>query len=403
MNAAALHIGGMPGETKTATGVTRVTLSDFRCYARLRLDADLRPAVLTGPNGAGKTNLIEALSFLTPGRGLRRARLAEVTRRDAGDGAGWAVAATVQTPSGPVEVGTGRESGQGEGRGGSGEPRDRRVVRIDGETVRGQVALAEVASAVWLTPAMDRLFVEGASARRRFLDRLAFGLDTGHAARVSAYENALRQRARLLREERRADPAWLAALEETMAETGVAVAAARRDVVARLARACAGADGPFPRAVPTLEGTVETWLDEGPALEVESRLRRALSAGRSVDGRTGGAAEGPHRSDLLVRHGDKDMPAAHCSTGEQKALLISLVLAQARIQTSARGWAPLLLLDEVVAHLDETRRRALFDTVCALGAQAWMTGTDQSLFAGLGERGQFFRVQDAAVTRQSAV
>lgn len=377
----------------TATGVTRVTLSDFRCYAHLRLEADLRPTVLTGPNGAGKTNLIEALSFLTPGRGLRRAKLGDVTRREAGAEAGWAVAATVHTPTGPVEVGTGREPGSGE----------RRVVRIDGETARSQVALAGVASAVWLTPAMDRLFVEGASARRRFLDRLVFGLDPAHAARATAYENALRQRARLLKETRRADPAWLAALEGTMAETGIAVAAARRDMVARLARVCAEAEGPFPRAVPTLAGTVEDWLDDVPALEAEGRLRRALSASRGLDAHTGGAAEGPHRSDLLVRHADKDLPAAQCSTGEQKALLIALVLAQARIQTVARGWAPLLLLDEVVAHLDETRRHALFDAACALEAQVWMTGTDQSLFTGLGERGQFFRVQDATVTRQTSV
>ncbi|MEO5372918.1 MAG: DNA replication/repair protein RecF [Alphaproteobacteria bacterium] len=374
------------------TGVTRLTIRDFRSYDHLRLDVDLRPVVLTGANGSGKTNLLEALSFLTPGRGLRRARLGEVTRRGAASDAVWTVAATVQGPRGSVDVGTGREPGGA----------DRRVVRIDGRTVRGQVALAEVAAAVWLTPVMDRLFVEGAAGRRRFLDRLVFGLDPGHARRAGAYERAMRERGRLLREGRN-DPAWLSALEATMAREGVAMAAARRSVVAGLCQRAAGTDGPFPGAVPTLLGAVEGWLDEVAEPEAETRLRRSLWRSRGLDAGTGGAAEGPHRSDLVIRHAAKGLAAEQCSTGEQKALLIALMLAQARMQAEERGAVPLLLLDEVVAHLDEARRRALFEEIGRLGAQAWLTGTDQALFAGFGDGAQFFRVEDSTLTRQPSI
>ncbi|KAF0115972.1 MAG: DNA replication and repair protein RecF [Rhodospirillaceae bacterium] len=371
----------------TAPGsVVRLVLTDFRNYPHLHLAVDARPVVLTGANGAGKTNLVEAVSFLTPGRGLRRARLPDVTRRQgAGEDTGWAVAATLSTPTGPVEVGTGLVPGV-----------ERRVVRIDGASARGPAALAAVTAVVWLTPAMDRLFVDSASARRRFLDRLVFAFDPAHAGRVAAYEHAMRERSRLLREGR-PDPAWLAALENVMAERGVAVAAARREMVMRLAHACAEDNGPFPQAVPSLVGAVETWLETLPAAEAAQRLRKNLVAGRRLDTQTGGAAEGPHRSDLVVWHGPRNRPAPQCSTGEQKALLIALVLAQARTQTTLRGFAPLLLLDEVVAHLDAVRRRALFDAVCAVGSQAWLTGTDQALFAGFGSRAQFLVVDHGTV------
>ncbi len=371
--------------------VVRLTLTDFRNYVRLRLVVEGRPVVLTGPNGAGKTNLIEAISFLTPGRGLRRARLSEVTRHGAAPGSGWAVAATLTTSAGPSEVGTGLKPGA-----------ERRTIRIGGLSGRSQAALAEVATAVWLTPAMDRLFVETASARRRFLDRLVFAFDPAHAVRVSAYEHALRERSRLLREGR-FDPAWLAALENTMAEHGVAVVAARQEMVTWLARACGEVTGPFPRAVPSLAGTVEGWLATMPAVEVEQRLRQVLRAGRRFDAQSGGAIEGPHRSDLVVWHAARNLPAAQCSTGEQKALLIALVLAQARTQAMVRGFAPMLLLDEVVAHLDETRRRALFDAVCAVGTQAWLTGTDQELFAGFGTRAQFLRIEEGDIVQKIPV
>ncbi|MFN3076711.1 MAG: DNA replication/repair protein RecF [Alphaproteobacteria bacterium] len=376
-------------------GVRRLTLHDFRGYADLRLDVDARPVVLTGANGAGKTNLIEAVSFLAPGRGLRQARLADVVRFGARPaevgGGGWAVAATVATAAGLVEIGTG----------GDGIALERRTVRLDGTTAARQATLADVLTVTWLTPAMDRLFQEGAGGRRRFLDRLVFGFDPAHAARVSAYEHAMRERARLLREGR-ADPAWLAALERSMAEKGVAVAVARRHLVNRLAETSKTVLDPFPRAVPAVTGEVAAWLDEGkPALEVEERLCQGLARSRALDATTGGAALGPHRGDLTVHHAGKGLPAALCSTGEQKALLVSLILAQARELRASYGRAPVLLLDEVVAHLDEARRLALYDVLCTLGIQAWMTGTDPFLFAPLGDQAQFFRVHDATVTRQS--
>lgn len=366
-----------------ALSIARLAVTRFRCYASARLTPDARPVVLAGPNGAGKTNLLEAVSLLAPGRGLRRARLAEMDRH--GDVGGWGVAATIATPDGPVEIGTGRDP--------DGE---RRVVRINGEAARGQTALADFVSALWLTPDMDRLFREGASARRRFLDRLVFGFDPAHAGRVTAYEQAMRERGRLL-SEGNGDSVWLSALEETMAARGVAIAAARLEMVQRLTRALAGAAGPFPGVALSVNGMVEDWLGSGPALAAEDRLQAELRASRRQDARSGMTAAGPHRSDLVARHLAKDMPADLCSTGEQKAMLIAIVLAEARLQAAERGVAPLLLLDEVVAHLDEDRREALFDEICRLPGQAWMTGTDAALFAPLGDRAQHFSVADATV------
>jgi DNA replication and repair protein RecF len=340
--------------------------------------------VLTGPNGAGKTNLLEAVSLLAPGRGLRRARLDDLPRRDASDG-GWAVAATIESPDGPVELGTGR----------NGAEDGRRSVRIS-ETPASQAALAGYMTVVWLTPQMDRLFLEGAPGRRRFLDRLVFGFDAAHVGRVNAYDHALRARARLLRCPR-PDPVWLETLERTMAERGIAVAAARREMTARLVRICAEPPGPFPGAGISVEGTIEGWLDEGPALDAEERFRAALQASRERDTDAGGAAVGPHRSDLAVRHLATDMPADQSSTGEQKALLIAIVLAHARLQAAERGHAPVLLFDEVAAHLDETRRDALYRELLALGAQVWLTGTDRALFAPLEGHAQFHNVRSGTL------
>lgn len=374
-------------EAFTPVGVRRLTLTDFRSYPRLRVETDLRPVVLTGANGAGKTNLLEAISFLAPGRGLRRAKLSEVTRMDAPGGprGAWAVAALVDSAVGPVDIGTGRAAGES----------DRRVVRLNGQPARSQGDLGDYVSAVWLTPAMDGLFRDAASGRRRFLDRLVYGLDTGHAGRLSSYEQAQRERARLLRDGV-TDRAWLNALEDAMATHGVAVAAARCDLVGRLGRALEGGHGPFPHAVLTLGGLVEGWLEERPAVEAEEAFRRRLADDRPKE-RAGAPAEGPHRTDLMVTHAERALPAATCSTGEQKALLIAVLLAQARVQGTQRGAAPLLLLDEVAAHLDGVRRAALYDALVDLGAQAWLTGTDRALFDPLGERAQFFDVRDGTL------
>ncbi len=370
--------------------VTRLDLTDFRNYRAARVEADARPVVLTGPNGAGKTNLLEALSFLAPGRGIRRARLAEIDRQgSASEGGAWAVAARLEAPGGAITIGTGRD--------GASETGDRRLVRIDGQPLKSQAALAQYLNLVWLTPQMDRLFQEGAAPRRRFLDRLVFGYDPEHASRLAVYEQSLRERARLLRQGG-ADPAWLSVLEDTMAREGVAIAAARRDIVERLDRAATDAGaGPFPVPSLTLAGTVEAWLVDTPALAAEDRLREAFAAARRIDAEAGGATTGPHRSDLAVHHAGKQVPATLCSTGEQKALLIAIVLAHARLQAALRGVAPILLLDEVAAHLDRLRRAALFETLLSLGSQAWLTGTDAMLFAEFGANANFFSVTDGAV------
>jgi len=374
-------------------GVTRLALTEFRNYRAARVDLAAGPVVLTGPNGAGKTNFLEAVSILSPGRGLRNARLGDLDRRrddeepNAPNAAGWAVAATIETARGAIRIGTGRDPAGSE----------RRVVRIDGELARSQAALGELVGITWLTPQMDRLFIEGPSARRRFLDRLVLGLDPGHAGRVAAYEHAMRERSRLLRDGP-ADPTWLDAIEETMAAQGVAVAAARCDAVERLDDACAAANGPFPSARLSLAGTVETWLDELPALAAEERFKTALREARAADALSGGAAVGPHRSDLAVTHADKNVPAEGLSTGEQKALLISIVLAHAQLQRHTRGESPLLLLDEVAAHLDAVRRDALFELLLGLDGQVWLTGTDAALFAPLRTAARFLSVSDGALS-----
>lgn len=371
-------------------GVTRLVLTDFRNYRAARLDLDPGPVVLTGPNGAGKTNLLEALSLLSPGRGLRNARLGDIDRREDGApeaiGAGWAVAATLATRRGELRIGTGCDAAGAE----------RRSVRIDGEPAKGQAALGERLGVLWLTPPMDRLFIEGPGGRRRLMDRLVLGLDPAHAARVARYEQALRERSRLLRDAHD-DAAWLGALEDLMAAEGVAVAAARRDVVERLDRACAEAQDAFPRARLAVQGTVETWLDAMPALAAEERFRLALSAGRAGDALSGGAAVGPHRSDLAVTHAEKGIAAEMASTGEQKALLISILLAQTRLQRAVRGEPPLLLLDEIGAHLDPPRREALFELLAGLDGQSWLTGTDAALFAPMKGAARFLSVADGAL------
>jgi DNA replication and repair protein RecF len=373
--------------------VRQLNLTAFRSYARLRLTVDPRPVVLTGPNGAGKTNLLEAISFLVPGRGLRRARLAEVDRQAGPDaslpdslGTGaWSLSATVDGPRGPFAIGTGRDQG----------PRERRVVQIDGAPA-SQAALADALAAIWLVPAMDRLFQDGAGARRRFLDRLVLAGDPAHAAQVARYGHALKERLRLLRAGR-FDRAWLDALEGGAAAAGIAIAAARRQTIADLGAALAGPVGAFPRPTLALRGDAEAWLDELSALDAEARLADALARSRAPDAETGSTAAGPHRSDLEVHDQASGRAAADCSTGEQKALLIGIVLAEARLRSAQGERLPLLLLDEVTAHLDPGRRLDLFEQLCALGAQVWLTGTDPSLFAPLGARAQYFTVRDSTL------
>lgn len=367
--------------------VRELQLTNFRCYEGARLaEMAAGPVILYGPNGAGKTNVLEAVSLLSPGRGLRGAKITEMQNRKFAS-APWSIAARVETPYGETRIGTGRDPAK-----------DSRLVRINGEAARGQNMLAEYLSCVWLTPQMDGLFIDAASSRRRFLDRLVFAFDPSHSGRVTRYENAMRQRSRLL-QEGHADPVWVDALEETMAETGVAIAAARLDFAARLQQACLEGDEgkTFPLARLRVAGTVEELLTNTPALEVEELFKYQLKQSRAQDAVSGGAATGPHKGDLAVHYAAKDMPADQCSTGEQKALLIGIVLAHSRLIKAEKGAPPILLLDEVAAHLDDHRRSVLHEILLALGGQVWLTGTDQNLFADLAGKGTFFSIQNNAL------
>ena len=368
----------------TAPGLflARLRLTDFRSWRVLDARFGASLICIAGENGAGKTNLLEAISLLAPGRGLRGARMGEVGRQEAGTGLPWAAAGRFETQAGPMEIGTGTDP---EG------ATERRIYRLDGQALRSQGMLAERMAAVWITPQMDRLFQEGASGRRRFLDRLVWALEPGHAREVAAHDNAMAERNRLLAEGR-ADPAWLAGLEDAMARHAVAVAAARRALMLRLnAELAAGrATGAFPVARLDITCPITAALAETPALAVEDALRQGLAADRRRDAAAGGAARGAHKADLVLVHMPKGISAEFCSTGEQKALLVSVVLAHATLIAEARGFAPLLLLDEVAAHLDPTRREALFAALAALPAQVFMTGTDAEVFAPLAGIGQLF-------------
>lgn len=373
-------------EASTRLAVTRVQLTNFRSYGSAEIATSGAPVVLAGPNGAGKTNLLDAISLLSPGRGLRGARLGEHVRKGptASPETLWAVAATVNRAGESYEIGTGLTIGPQGG--------ERRQVRLNGVAAQGSADLGDIVQMLWLTPAMDRLFIEGASGRRKFLDRLVLGFDAGHARTTTRYETAMRERARLLKFGPR-DPAWLDGLEDEMARAGIALAASRAETVERLNRALTerGSAGAFPAAQLSLTGEIE---------DGEAGLRERLARARIRDAETGRTSEGPHLSDLAVRHTQKRSDARECSTGEQKALLISIVLADAWELSRARdGLSPLLLLDEIAAHLDAYRRAALFEEIVALGTQAWMTGTDIELFAPLKGKVQLFEVADSLPRR----
>jgi DNA replication and repair protein RecF len=376
----------------TAASIRRLTLSNFRSYHAAQVDVGAGPVVLVGPNGAGKTNLIEAISFLAPGRGLRRATLAEVAFVE-GDGS-WAVAADVEGELGLATLGTGIEAPADE------DTTVTRKCRIDREPVSSASAFADHLRVVWLVPAMDQLFAGPASERRRFLDRLALAVDAEHASRVSALERALRSRNRLL-EEARPDPHWLDAVEHETAELAVAVAALRAETVTRLAAALQARRGSlFPSAEIALEGWMEKLLPQHPAREIEDRYRAVLRDNRTRDAAAGRTLDGPHLTDLVVAYAPKDIPAADASTGEQKALLIGLVLAHAGLIGEMTGFAPVLLLDEVVAHLDPGRRAALYAELDTLGAQVFMTGADPAAFNDIASSAELFDVSPGRVERR---
>jgi DNA replication and repair protein RecF len=384
---------GASASIEARLAVTRLLLTNFRSYAQGELAVSGRPVVLAGPNGAGKTNILDAISLLSPGRGLRGATLGEHTRKGPSaipSDALWAVAATVSRAGEPYEIGTGLTLGPNGG--------ERRKVHLNGAPSNNAADLAEIVQMAWLTPAMDRLFIEGASGRRKFLDRLVFGFVPEHARYATRYETAMRERARLLKYGPR-DPAWLDGLEAEMTDTGIAIATARAEGVAQLNKAleARGVAGAFPSASLALTGDADTILAE--SADAASEYRQNFARARIRDAEAGRTTFGPHRSDLAVRHVQKRTDAAECSTGEQKALLIAIVLAHAWESSHMRdGRAPILLLDEIAAHLDARRRAALFEEILALGTQAWMTGTDIEMFAPLKTEADVFAVSDSRAT-----
>lgn len=352
--------------------VSSLTLSHYRSHLSARLAVDPRPVAVFGPNGAGKTNLLEAISLLSPGRGLRRASAEDIARRP--ESLGWKITAQVQGSDLAHEIETWSEGGG-------------RQVTIDGKPAP-QVALGRICRVVWLVPVMDRLWVEAAEGRRRFLDRMVLSFDPGHADLVLTYEKAMRERNRLLKDQQR-DPAWYGSLESQMARAGSAIHANRRATLARIAAAQDLAETVFPAADLSLSGP-----DDHPFPESEADLATALAEGRRADLAAGRTLTGPHRTDLSAIYAAKGIAARNASTGEQKALLLSLILSNARALTVEIGAPPLLLLDEVAAHLDADRRAALYDEIVALAAQAWMTGTGAELFAEFGDRAQRLEVTE---------
>ncbi|MGC1575293.1 MAG: DNA replication/repair protein RecF [Beijerinckiaceae bacterium] len=374
----------------TAPRVTRLRLTDFRSFPEL--DAEFEPMLiaLCGENGVGKTNLLEALSLLAPGRGLRRAPLAEMAR--IGGSGRFSIVADLEGPLGPAVLGTGIEREQG-----SSNPI--RKTRLNGAPAASSSVFSEHLRLVWMTPSLDGLFNGPPGERRRFVDRLVLAIDPGHASRAAALEQALRSRNRLL-EEARPDAAWLDAVERQIAELGIAIASARRETIERLAALIVARredKSPFPFAELALVGETDGLVVEHSALEAEDRMRKSLRDMRQRDRAAGRTLTGPQTSDLLVRHGPKGIEAARASTGEQKALLIGLVLAHAHLVAQMSGMAPLVLLDEVAAHLDPSRRQALFSVLTALGGQVFMTGADQALFAELPEGARLFDVSPGKV------
>ncbi len=373
--------------------LSKLTMTQFRNYPAARIEIDKNMVILTGANGAGKTNLLEAISLLTPGKGMRNANLADIRHKDAHAAEFWAVAAEFNTDTGSLHIGTGED-----------RQKNKRIIRINGATAKSQAALAEHTSAIWLTPQMDGLFLDSPSARRRFLDRLCFNFDPAHVGRTHKLDKAVRERSKILRQNGpNADPLWLDTLEKTISECSVAISAARQNMIERLQIACQKlnqSDKVFPIPIMVVDGWLEQNLSQNPAIKVEENMRQSLTDARQIDSQLGGASFGAQKSDWQVRHHAQNMPAAQCSTGEQKALLISIMLANAHISQAENGFTPLLLLDEIVAHLDVKRRAALFDILNQMQAQTWITGTDVSLFDPLDTQAQFFRVEHGAIQQQ---
>lgn len=403
MNATLLHSDeGSFGETlkshenASRLAVTRLALTNFRCYSSLIINPKKGLIVLTGANGVGKTNLLEALSLLSPGRGFRQAQLSEITSEplicnyeSSSSLPYWEIGAEFCTKNGALSIGVGwKKSGS-----------ENRTIRINGTTISSQTVLAQYISMVWLTPAMDRLFVESPGGRRQFLDRLVFAFDPEHISRLQAYDRARKQRSRLLREGY-ANTAWLDALEQNMAAQAIAIGAARVDLVEQLNVSIQNQGGLFPQPILSTKGSIEDWIKKLPAIQVEDKYAALLVKSRPNDRETG-SCEGVHRSDLLAQLSKNGPSAEKASTGEQKAILISLILAHSRLLSGRNGQRPLLLLDEIAAHLDSSRREALFETLIDIGAQAWLTGTDVSNFSSIKNYAEFYTISNSTIAEQN--
>lgn len=406
MNVPALKI---QNQTVEKSGVIRLTLTDFRNYPFLRIEAPLKPVIVTGENGAGKTNILEAISFLTPGRGLRGARLADIKRITPAlvtseyqpteiANTSWAVSATVQQGEDEIDIGTAAEKSVRETSDDDVKSFERRIVKINNQKVSSQAELGAYFSAVWLTPQMDRLFRGGSQPRRSFLDRLVYAFDLEHAKRTASFEHLYREWYQLLKSGRH-DNTWLSSLEEQMAGLGVAIAAARREQIAKLNSFIEHEpDDIFPNVSMELDGKIEKLLDKMPAVEVEDAYMQMLKSQRK-NVLYNDTVDGINRTDFKVYYKKKRMPAELCSTGEQKSLLISIILAQSKCQTLHQGFAPVLLLDEVAAHLDDVKREALLEKLRELQVQAWITSTDPELFSSLTGEALFLNVKNNQVCR----
>lgn len=374
-------------------GISSLGLSAFRNYPRLLYSIHSSMVVIIGDNGVGKTNILEALSFLSPGKGLRSAKLSQVTTFDqTSEVSHWAVAATLNDNTHEMKLGTGLEY--------TANGSEKRRVKINGVSAKSQTEFSHYLNVIWIVPSMARLFQESGSVRRKFIDRMVYAFDPGHAERLHRYEHYLRERSTLLREGRR-DPAWLSSLERNLAEDGISIVLARAEVVRSLTEhQPSNANSPFPRFFAQMRGEAEDWCREMPALAAEEKLRAAFAANRNQDAQSGGSAVGPHRSDLFVHHLAKQIPAEFCSTGEQKMLLFALTLAFTKVQIGQNDKVTLLLLDDVIAHLDANHRQYLFEELCQMirnGAklQTWMTGTSFNDFVCLGHEVQHIKIKNS--------
>lgn len=380
--------------TTSSLAVTTLRLHNFRNYEQLDIALGQGSVVLVGHNGAGKTNILEAISLLVPGRGFRGAKLSELDRQGKVSKPSlygcqpWSIYAELETPEGCTAIGTGRDAGS---------DKDKRIVKINGETIRGQRELADYASVCYLIPQMDTTFIDGTTSRRSYLDSLVSIFYPDHTKQLAVYDHAKSERRKLLFQYH-ADASWLTALEQRMAEQGVAIAAARRETVEQLHQAILQGSSSFPKAMLAVDGYVENLLEEHSALQTEELFAEKLASCRDQDRESGRTTLGVHRSDFVVVHPDKGLVAELCSTGEQKAMMLSITLATAHARKSRAGVAPILLLDEVVAHLDSTRRVELFAELTGLGSQCWLTGTDRALFEGFKGNITFLTVENAVVS-----